>query len=260
MPLCDTPRPLIGPSSEATQSSIGSSPLILFILIGDSQVTYCGSAFSLPTRCSPHYAAGGVSTLGASPSQSRLSSDDYATPPTPVPAPFCPPMFRRDMALGHSRNVPTPGRTVHPRRVLTVPSSPAVSRSARQHGGIALHPPSQQGLAEDARALQLLAEVVDKLQGLMASQAPLAPSSPRLHPPQLRFSSPSSCSSSSSSSLSCDAAPRSVVQVNIGWGAAPCKSGADRQVRLNNGAVRGASADGERSCCLAAKKKRTSRK
>lgn len=257
---------MIGPSSEATRLSVGSSPPILVILVCDSQVTRCGSTLSRPNRRSPPYVAGGVSTHGAGPSQSRRSSDDYATPPTPVPAPFSPLLFRRGRALGRSRNVPTPGRTVQPRRALTAPSSPAACRSARQQGGIAaiaatgLHHPGQQGVAEDARALQLLAEVVDKLQGLMASHAPLAPPSPRLRPPQLGSSSPSSCSSSSSSSLSCDAAPRSMVQVNRGGGAAPCRPGADGQMRLNNGAVRGASADGERSGCLAAKRKRTSRK
>lgn len=215
--------------------------------------------------------AGGVSPHGADPGQLRRSSDDYATPPPPVPATTSPLLFRRGGAPGRSRNVPTPGRLVSTHRALTAPSSPATCRSGRQQSGPApltttnLHPPSQHGMTEDARALQLLAEVVDKLQGLMASRTPWAPPSFRLHQPHLGASSPSSStcsssSSSSSSSLSSGAVPRSVLQMNRGSSAAPCRPGVDGQVRLNNGAVRGASADSERSGCLAARRRKRSKK
>lgn len=194
--------------------------------------------------------AGGVSPHRARPNQSRRSSDDYATPPPPVPAPSSPLLYRKGGAWGHSRKVPTPGRTA-----LTAPSSPATRRSV----GVAtagLGPQGQPGAAEDAQALQLLAEVVDKLQGLMASRTHQALPPSRIRPPKLDYSSPSSCSScSSSSSLTSGEAPQSTVQVNGGGCAGPFRPGADCQVRLNNGAVRGASADSEHSGCLAARRR-----
>lgn len=243
--------------------------LIIFLPFHPRLRLPCDSALSVPYRRSPPCVAGGVSPHGADPGQSRRSSDDYATPPPPVPATTSPLLFRRGGAPGRSRNVPTPGRIVTPRRALTAPSSPATCRSTRQQSSTTpvattvLYPSSQQGMMEDVRALQLLAEVVDKLQGLMASRTPRAPPSSRLHQPHLGASSPSSstCSSSSScSSLSSGAAPRSMVQMNRGGSAVPCRPGADGQVRLNNGAVRGALADGEHSGCLAARRRKRSKK
>ncbi|KAF1383039.1 hypothetical protein PFLUV_G00150110 [Perca fluviatilis] len=74
------------------------------------------------------------------------SSDDYAYPPPPVPAyslslPNSPLLYRKGPTGGHSRNVPTPGRSpsssctgTNPLRAHTAPSSPAPRRPTREQG------------------------------------------------------------------------------------------------------------------------------
>lgn len=145
---------------------------------------------------------------------------------------------------------------------------------------------------ENAQALFLLAEVVDKLQGLIVArrrpepppplrlnqQPPPSPPprvssvSPQvLHKPptpsphRLPSSSGSSCSSSSSSLSSCEA-PQSVGQMNggcrssaVNYGA-PRRTGGNGQVRLNNGSISGAPAEERQDCdstgCLATRRKK----
>lgn len=148
---------------------------------------------------------------------------------------------------------------------------------------------------ENAQALFLLAEVVDKLQGLIVArrrpepppplrlnqQPPPSPPprvssvSPQvLHKPPTPFphrlpsSSSSSCSScsSSSSSLSFCEAPQSLGQMNGGCRSlavncgAPCRTGGNGQVRLNNGSMSGAPADERQDCdstgCLMTRRKK----
>ena len=71
-------------------------------------------------------------------------SDDYAYPPPPVPAyglslPNSPVFYRKGATGGHSRNIPTPGRTSSGAgrtslRAHTAPSSPAAHPSTRRQG------------------------------------------------------------------------------------------------------------------------------
>ncbi|XP_027146906.1 uncharacterized protein LOC113748161 [Larimichthys crocea] len=81
-----------------------------------------------------------------------VGSDDYAYPPPPVPAyslPNTPAMYKKGATGGHSRNVPTPGRTssftgMNSLRAHTAPSSPAVHRSTQQQGVNTLPTPGRQ--------------------------------------------------------------------------------------------------------------------
>ncbi|XP_044071771.1 uncharacterized protein LOC122885134 isoform X2 [Siniperca chuatsi] len=82
------------------------------------------------------------------------SSDDYAYPPPPVPAyslslPNSPVLYKKRATGGHSRNIPTPGRTptctgMNPLRAHTAPSSPAAHPSTRQQGVSTLPTPGRQ--------------------------------------------------------------------------------------------------------------------
>ncbi|XP_070832818.1 serine/arginine repetitive matrix protein 1-like [Chaetodon trifascialis] len=322
------------------------------------------SVFS-PAPCNDGSSAGGC-------------SDDYAYPPPPVPAysfPNSPALYRKGATGGHSRNIPTPGRTpswteMNPLKAQTAPSSPASRRSTRPQGVSTLPTPSRQqqrqtgchdkrqeeppcplmihystaphhngcqnlpkrtqgrlhkrpqcpelskqrsmdelrstvqtaansfehgtqdvrhlgqkmraatgmitdSVEENAQALNLLAEVVDKLQGLIVASnhpEPSPPRRPKHHtppppPPRVSSISPkvvckpptpypchlssssSSCSSSSSSTSvsSCaDAVATSLspTRMNggskrtaVSFGATHRRSGCTDQVRLNNGSV-----------------------
>lgn len=88
---------------------------------------------------------------GASPGG---SSDDYAYLPPPVLAyslslPNSPVFYQKGATGGHSRNIPTPGRSPscagkNPHRAHTAPSSPAPHRSTRQQGVSTLPTPGRQ--------------------------------------------------------------------------------------------------------------------
>ncbi|XP_029980597.1 uncharacterized protein LOC115412313 isoform X1 [Sphaeramia orbicularis] len=320
------------------------------------------------------------------------NSDDYAYPPPPVPAytlslPNSPVLYTKGAVGGHSRNIPTPGRTpscsgIKPLKAHTVPSSPAtrqqgvstVPTSGGQHGHLTgyheealnhsmmldysttprpngyhfqkkqnnqpklrQHPELMRqcsieelrstvqtvatsiehstedvrhlgqkmvaatemmtdSVEENAQALNLLVEVVDKLQGLivaskhpessppqMLKQPPpppprvssMSPKTVRKTPtpyPRCVSSSSSSCSSSSSSTsiLTCadnilpprGQMTRGTTKAVVTFGAAHLTdgSGSNGQVRLNNGAVSRSHLDDqyERDVtgCLTTKKKK----
>ncbi|KAG8000460.1 MAGUK p55 subfamily member 4 [Nibea albiflora] len=86
---------------------------------------------------------------GASPGG---GTEDYAYPPPPVPAhslPNAPALYKKGATGGHSRTVPTPGRTSsftgkNSLRAHTAPSSPAVHRSIQQQGVKSLPTPGRQ--------------------------------------------------------------------------------------------------------------------
>ncbi|KAA8579187.1 hypothetical protein FQN60_018760 [Etheostoma spectabile] len=298
------------------------------------------------------------------------SSDDYAYPPPPVPAYSLPnsPVLYKKATGGHSRTIPTPGRSpssswtgTNPPTAHTAPSSPASHRSTQDQGVCTLvsgarqggcpslphgHPrqngsqkqaqQTQKELArqpridklqcnvqtapgsiergsqdvchlgrkmavvtemisgeENAQALNLLAEVVDKLQGLIVASKVTPPRRRKQPPPPppLRFSSmspkvvrkaptpypchlsSSSCSSSSSftSVSSCAGVRmlRSPERVNGGARRTVGEFGATRRVGVGgrNGQARpnntAASRDpeedqhhGNSTGCLTTKKKK----
>lgn len=241
------------------------------------------------------------------PTPSRTSSSAGLSPPTALPAPCSPATPRSTRQQGVS-TTPTPHR--HPDfikqrsvdelrcAVQTVASTLELGTQDVHHLGQQMAAASEMmkdTVEENAQALFLLAEVVDKLQGLIVarrrpepppplrlSQQPPPSPPPRvssvspqvLHTPptpfphRLHSSSGSSCSScsSSSSSLSSCGTPQSAGQTNGGRRSsaancgAPCRTGGNGQVRLNNGSISGAPAGERQDCdstgCLATRRKK----
>lgn len=335
-------------------------------------------------------------------------NDDYACPPPPVLAyslslSNSPVLYKKGATGGHSRNIPTPGRTptcpgMYPLRAHTAPSSPATQHSTRQvgvstlpisgrqhgdqtgphkrrqeeylncpsmlhystssfHNGCQNQPKQSQNeqwqqlkhhqhhlppeltkqcsveelrstvqtlassiehgthdvrhlsqkmvaatemitdsVEENAQALNLLAEVVDKLQGLIVASnhpEPSPPRGPRQYPPppppprvssisskvvckpptpypRHLSSSSSSCSSSSSTSVSSctDSFGMSKSPKGLNGGSRKASgatqmaggSGSNGQMRLNNGTVSRAPLEVQQDCnntgCLTNKKKK----
>lgn len=100
-------------------------------------------------------------------------SDDYAYPPPPVSAvyslslPNSPVLYKKRATGGHSRNVPTPGRTpsstgMSPLRAHTAPSSPAVQRSTRQQGVSTLPTPGRQNWCQTGSLNKCLEEPLNR--------------------------------------------------------------------------------------------------
>lgn len=98
-------------------------------------------------------------------------SDDYAYPPPPVPAysfPNSPALYRKGATGGHSRNIPTPGRSpscsgVNLLRAHTAPSSPATRHSTRQQGVSTLPTPGRQHLCQTGSHDKCLEEPLSPL-------------------------------------------------------------------------------------------------